>query len=128
MKKLILITLTLFTVMFTSCEKENCRDTVLGTYIGTATSDGGATNDDLNITINTGNDEKDAFLVFSTPSIPNSPDITLSGNLNLDCTILTIPEQVIIGNTISGSFTISGSNLKGTLFSNGNATVIDCSK
>lgn len=127
MKKLILISLTLFTLIFSSCEKENCRDSTLGTYMGTATTGGNSEN--LNITINTGNDEKDVFLVFSTPSIQSSPDITLTGDLNLDCTIITIPEQTIIGNTLTGSISLNGSNLTGTLLSdNGSATSLDCSK
>jgi hypothetical protein len=125
MKKLILISLTLFTLMFISCEKENCRETALGTYVGTSTASGTSIN--LNVTVNAGNDEKDALVVF-TPTSITSPEITLAGDFNLDCTVITILEQTISNSIISGSFSINGKILTGTLYSSGSPNMISCSK
>lgn len=125
MKKLILISLAIFTLMFSSCEKENCRDAVLGTYAGTSVGSGSTIN--LNVIINAGNDEKDAFVVFA-PTSANSPEVTLAGELNIDCTIITVPEQTIVNNVISGSLSINGTSLTGTLYSGGSVNVINCSK
>lgn len=125
MKKLILISLAIFTLMFSSCEKENCRDAVLGTYVGTSIGSGSTIN--LNVTVNAGNDEKDAFVVFAPTSV-TSPEVTLAGDFNIDCTIITVPEQTVANNTISGSFSINGTSLTGTLYSGGSANIINCSK
>ena len=99
MKKIILISLTLFALMFSSCQKENCRDAVLGTYTGTLTTSG---NDEaLNITISENDDEKDVILAISSPTAANLPDLTLSGTLNTECTIITIPSQVVFFSSFS---------------------------
>ena len=127
MKQKFLVLATLFVLMFTSCEKENCRDHVLGTYTGSSTNAGTI---GITVTVNTGNDEKDVSLTLAYPSLGVSPSI-LSGDLNADCTMITIPNQTQSnpsGDIISGLFSINDTNLTGTIYSNGNPTIINCSK
>ena len=126
MKKLILISLTLFALMFSSCEKENCKEAVLGTYTGTLTTNGRV--EELNITISGENDEKDVILVFSTPLVTNYPDITLSGTLNAECATITIPSQVIFSSSFTGSLSINNLNLTGSFYASGYPNIINCSK
>jgi hypothetical protein len=120
MKQNFLVLVTLFVLMFTSCEKENCRDHVLGTYTGSSTNAGTI---GITVTVNTGN-------TLAYPSLGVSLSI-LSGELNADCTMITIPNQTQSnpsGDIISGLFSINDTNLTGTIYSNGNPTIIDCSK
>lgn len=126
MKKLILISLALFVLMFSSCKKENCRDAVLGTYTGTLTTSGNA--EELNITISENDDEKDVILLLSSPTAANLPDLTVSGTLNTECTIITIPSQVVFFSNFSGSLSINGANLTGTFYAAGSPNIINCSK
>ena len=109
---------------FSACEKENCRNNILGTYTGTGTN---TSTFSMNITVNTGNEDKDVILSIdsSTGSL-----LTLNGTLNSDCTIITIPSQAVASSSsnYSGSLPCNGTSITGNLYSDSFGTAVNCSK
>ena len=125
MKNLLLILVSFTLITFTACEKENCRDNIVGTYSGTFAEVGGTTPLEVTLQVNIGDEDEDLLISIQSLGITI---YTLTAVLNADCAVVTVPSQVVSGTTISGSLTSDGTTLKGTLFADSSGAVVDCSK
>jgi hypothetical protein len=114
MKIQLLIIALLSAVLFTACQKEeetNCRDSVIATYEG---SDGfGGT---TTAKVEEGAGEKGTTIVFTFDN-PNTGTntYTVTGELNEDCNVLTIPTQTIAQTQVSGTLAVTDTKLTGTI-------------
>lgn len=115
MKTFSVLFLMIFALSFTACKKENCRDNSLGTYSGPHPIFG-----QIDCLLEAGSAEKDLQVYLTAMG----GTVELSGNLNDNCSSLSIPQQTVDSNTFSGTFILDDSKLIGDLvFSNINITL-----
>lgn len=115
MKLQLLLIALLSALLFTACQKEevNCRDNTLATYKG-QDNDG----NDGTIELKEGAGEKGviAVMTIEDPS-GTSFSFNMTGELNENCSTLTIPSQSVGIGTLSGTFAITneGNKMDGTV-------------
>ncbi|BDS10776.1 hypothetical protein [Aureispira anguillae] len=112
MKKLSLITFCIYLLLIVACKKENCRDSRLGSYDGDDPTYGTIT-----CVLDAGESEKALSVTFNVVG----QTVTLSGELNADCSTISIPNQKIGTNYFSGVFSLDGTKLTGSLILNATA-------
>lgn len=121
MKFQLLLIALLSALLFTACQPEeepNCRDAALGLYEGTDNN-----GEEGSIDIQEGAGEKGTIVVFSSESAGMSFSFTMTGELNENCSVLTVPTQTVGQGTLSGSFVLTSETLDGTITtSNGGST------
>lgn len=115
MKLQLLLIAFLGTLLFTACQKEeekNCRDNTYGVYEGQdANGEEGA------IELKEGAGEKGVILVMTidNPTSTTPFTFTMTGELDEDCDVVTVPSQSVGITTFSGTFDLVDDKMDGTV-------------
>lgn len=115
MKLQLLLIALLSALLFTACQKEevNCRDNTLAVYKG-QDNDG----NEGSIELKEGTGEKGVIAIMTIEDANGTPfSFNMTGELNENCSTLTLPSQNIGIGTLSGIFAITndGNKMDGTV-------------
>lgn len=130
MKLQLLLIALLSALLFTACQKEeevNCRDNTLALYKG---QDNNGNNGSIDLKEGTGEKGVLAVMTIEDPS-GISFSFNMTGELNENCSVLTIPSQSVGTGTLSGTFAITqeGEKMDGTVVnSNGDSFALNLTR
>ncbi|MGH1337599.1 MAG: hypothetical protein ACRBFS_15865 [Aureispira sp.] len=115
MKLQLLLIAFLSALLFTACQKEeetNCRDNTLAVYEG---QDNNGEQGSIELQEGAGEKGVIAVMKVNNPTSPTPFTFNMTGELNENCSVLTIPSQSIGIGTLSGSFTLVDDKMNGTV-------------